>query len=128
MTPAAISRNPTNLLRSLPKMAPKSIDGTIERLVMLTETEAGKVARRSLGGVVERTDRNGGHPGLDRDVAAEVLVRAVETKRPEVGRHEVGAVRRQHVEADIGQGVRQAITLALHVGGEAGEISVAQAK
>ena len=58
------------------------------------------MARRSFGGVVERTDRNGGHPGLDRDVAAEVLVRAVETQRPEVGRHEVGAVRWKHLEAD----------------------------
>src|SRR5688572_2831041 len=100
------------------KMTSKPIDCASQRLVMLTKTKAGQVARGTLGGVIERADRNGGHPGLDRDVPAEVLVSAVETQRPEVGRDEVGAMRRQHVKADIRQGVRQAIALALHVGGE----------
>src|SRR5215203_5958641 len=109
-------------------MTSKPINRAIQRLVMLTKTKAGQVARGTLGGVIERADWNGGHPGLDRDVPAEVFVAAVEAQRPEVGRDEVGAVRRQHVEADARQGVRQTIALALHIGGETGEITVAQAK
>ena len=32
-------------------------------------------------------------------MTAEILIRAVEAKRPEIRRHEIGAVRRQHLEA-----------------------------
>src|SRR5882757_331468 len=104
-------------------MTPKPINRTVERFVMLTKTEARQMAWGALRGVVERADRNGGHAGLDRNVTAKVFVGAVETQWPKVGGHEVGAVRRQDVEADGGQGVRQTVALALHVGGETREIA-----
>ena len=76
------------------------INCSIQCLVVLAKTEPGEMARRDLGLVVEGTDRHGGHTRLDGDVAAEVLVGAVEAQRPEVGGDEIGAVRRQDIEAD----------------------------
>src|SRR5712664_4505512 len=102
----------TVLSRRLPeKMPTKPIDGTVQRGVVLAKAEACKVARRASRIVVEGTDRHGGHTGFDRDMAAEILVGAVEAERAKVGRHEISAGRRQDLEADVGQGIAQPVAL-----------------
>src|SRR6185503_20636430 len=100
------------------EMASQSVNRRIQGFIMLAEAKTGEVPRRPVRAVVEGADRHGGHPRLDRDMAAEILVAAVETQWPEVGGDEIGAVGRQHLEADLGQRASQPVALALHVAGQ----------
>src|SRR3982751_6582658 len=109
-------------------MASEALHGPIQGLVVLAETEAGEVPRRLFGGVVKGADRNGGDPRLHSDMAAEVLVGAVEDKGPKGGRQKMGAGAGQHAEADVGQRACQTIALALHVAGKLGVVAVVEAQ
>src|SRR5215813_6490665 len=113
-------------LNLLPEMLLEQFDGTVQRGVVLAEAEAGEVARCGRRFVIEGAHRDRRHAGLDRDVPTEVFVGSVEAEWAKVGLHEVGAVRRQDVEADGAQSDSEAIALALHVGGQRREVVVAQ--
>ncbi len=91
------------------------LDRGIQRRVMLAKAEAREMARRPFRIVVEGADRDRGDARLDGNVPAEIFIRAVEPQGPKIGRHEVRAMRRQDLEADLGQSAGQAIALSLHV-------------
>ena len=62
-------------------MLTQPFDGGVQSRVVLAETEPREVSRSGIGRVVECADGNRGDPRFGRDVAAEVLVRAVEPER-----------------------------------------------
>src|SRR5579883_535144 len=105
-------------------MAAQPSDRRVQSLIVLAEAKSGEMPGGDGRVVVERADGYGGHPGFDRDVAAEILIGAVEAQWSEIGSDEVSAMCRQDLEADLGQRVRQLVALALHVAGQARVIIV----
>src|SRR5882757_1205748 len=107
-------------------MPPKALQSGIESLVMLAEAEAREMPGSDVWIVVEGAYRDGGDAGFDGDMAAEIFVASVESERPEIGRHEIRAVRWQQSEADIGQAGGQSIAFALQIAREVRIVTVAQ--
>ena len=68
---------------------------------MLAKAKPGEIARGPLWIVVEGADGDRGYSRLNGNMTAKVLVGPVETQWPEVRRHEIRALRRQDLEADL---------------------------
>ncbi len=74
-------------------------DGFVEGRVVLAETKSREMTGPAF--LIKGADGHGGHPRLHRDVAAEILIVAVEAKRPEVGVQKISAATIRGLEAHL---------------------------